>query len=232
MKQLIIIGLLPYYLFSGLNPVRFENPKTDIENKYISPCVKIKDGRTLLKEGDLVVRLNRDPSSRYIKYFNRRDKRYSHSGIVLFENGYPYVYHIVNGYENPDEKLRRDSLAKFCDPNRNMAYGIFRYEISADEISRLKEIIHKLYRSGIRFDNVFNFKTDDRMYCSEMISKSLAVATDKRILIEPTPLTSVEATFLSAYGHLPFSYTNNLGVVSIDDLYLNGYCHFVKAYIF
>src|SRR5687768_13423757 len=68
----------------------------------------IEKGLSLLQEGDLVLRLNHDPASQFIKYFNRNDKSYSHAGIVLFENGYPYVYHIVNGEENPGEQIKKD----------------------------------------------------------------------------------------------------------------------------
>ena len=190
----------------------------------------INEGQTLLKEGDLVVRLNQDPTSRFIKNFNRRDKNYSHAGIVLYEDGYPYIYHIVNGDENPDEKLRKDSLSRFCNPRKNTAYGIFRYEMKTGEIKSLKDLIHKWYEKGVRFDLKFNLKTDDRMYCSEMISKALASATRERIMIKTTKPTPTEAGIFSLYMHLPLTYTSKLRIVSIDNLYANPYCHLVKEY--
>jgi|SRR5450432_723816 hypothetical protein len=219
MKHFLIILLLAY-----------QNATTVMPGNYTDPYVLITEGQALLKEGDLVVRLNRDPTSQFIKNFNRHDKSYSHAGIVLFENGYPYIFHIVNGEENPDEKLKKDSLSRFCNPRKNMAYGIFRYEMNAGEIKILKKLIHAWYDSGVRFDSAFNLKTDDRMYCSEMISKALVRATAKRILIETTKLTTPEAKLFSAYTHLPFTYTSNLQIVSIDDLYKNPFCHLIKEY--
>ena len=68
------------------------------------------------------------------------------------------------------------------------------------------------------------------MYCSEMISKVLARATGKRILIETTKPTNTEAGILSVYIHLPFTYTSKLQIVSIDNLYTNPYCHLIKEY--
>ena len=40
----------------------------------LNPYGMIEDGQSRLKEGDLVVRMNRDPSSGFIKYFNHRIK--------------------------------------------------------------------------------------------------------------------------------------------------------------
>jgi hypothetical protein len=190
----------------------------------------IEEGQTKLEEGDLVVRLNEDPASRYIKNFNRYDKRYSHAGIVLFENGYPYIFHIVNGEENPGERLRKDSLKQFCSPRFNKAFGIFRYNMKPDEIRRLKDLIHCWYVKGIQFDAAFDLTTDDRMYCSEMVSKALASATNNRILIKATALTTAEAFAFSAYSHMPFLYTSKLKVIAIDDLYRNPFCHLIKNY--
>jgi Permuted papain-like amidase enzyme, YaeF/YiiX, C92 family len=197
---------------------------------YIDPYTMIRDGQALLKEGDLVVRLNQDPASHFIKSVSRNDKSYSHAGIVLLENGYPYIYHIVNGEENPDEKLRKDSLTRFCHPGKNIAFGIFRYEMEAGEIKRLKNLIHEWYAKGIQFDLKFDLKTDNRMYCSEMIRKVVAYATGKRILIPTIKLSNREAGIFSVYMHLPLSYTSRLNVVPIDNLYTNPYCHLIKEY--
>jgi Permuted papain-like amidase enzyme, YaeF/YiiX, C92 family len=192
--------------------------------------VMIKEGQALLKEGDLVLRLNTDPGSQYIKNFNRQDKSYSHAGIVIVENGYPYVYHIVNGEENPDEKLRKDSLHRFCNPRRNYGYGIYRYQLATVEMKRLKQLLHQWYKQGIYFDSSFNLKTDNRMYCSEMISKALTRVTRKRIKTATTAPTTAEATFFSAFMRLPFSYTSTLRVVTIDNLYLHPACYMVKRF--
>jgi hypothetical protein len=229
MKHLIIILLSS---FSLLSDSKETNTGIVLPVRNKNPNFMITEGQSLLKEGDLVVRLNRDPTSQFIKYFNRHDKSYSHSGIVLFENGYPYIFHIVNGQENPGEKLRKDSLSRFCNPRNNSAYGIFRYEMNAGEIKVLKDLIHKWYDNGVRFDTEFNLKTDDRMYCSEMISKVLQKATAKRIMIEPTKLTTIEARLFSTHTHLSYTYTSTLKIISIDNLYMNPFCHLINAYAY
>ena len=230
MRRLITILLIFYFLYVSFGNATEQHVTTITRNDNNGPYAMIKDGQCLLKEGDLVVRLNRDPTSQFIKNFNQHDKSFSHSGIVLYDKGCPYIYHIINGEENHDNKLRRDSLSRFCDPRRNMAYGIFRYDMNADEIKKMKDCIHKWYAQGVQFDFAFNLASDDSMYCSEMISKALAEATNKRILIKPTKLTTGEASLFSAYTHLPFTYANRLKVIPIDALYTNSFCHLVKKY--
>ena len=226
----ILLLFISFQLNSYLNIVKESIAAKDTCTNPIDPLTIISEGLSLLKEGDLVVRLTRDPISWCIKNFNRHDKSYSHSGIVLYDHGYPYIYHIVNGEENPDEKLRKDSLSHFCNPRKNSAFGIYRYNMNTGEIKKLKELIHYWYDYGLQFDSAFNLNTDDRMYCSEMISKALEKATDKRISIERTQMTKTEAKYFSFYTHLPFTYTSSLKIVTIDGLYFNPYCHVIKEY--
>ena len=230
MKHLLILSIIfvPFYLY--INHAAKQHASTIAAITRLNPYGMIEDGLSRLKEGDLVVRMNRDPSSRFIKYFNHKDKNFSHSGIVLFEHGYPYIYDIINGEENPDQKIRMDSLSHFCSPKRNLAFAVYRYDMSPVEICRLKEIVHKWHAKGIRFDSLFSLSSDDRMYCSEMVTKALTEATGKRIMIQPIRLTLAEASCLTAYSRLPLSYTNGLPIIPIDALYMNPFCRLVKKY--
>lgn len=82
----------------------------------------------------------------------------------------------------------------------------------------------------IRFDNAFDFRTNDKMYCSEMISKAIDEATRGKIAIERTRFTATEARLFAAYCHLSVDYTSKLEIVPIDALFTNRYCHAVKRY--
>ncbi|MBL7741725.1 MAG: hypothetical protein JNK14_21075 [Chitinophagaceae bacterium] len=197
---------------------------------YWDPYALIQEGQTLLSEGDLVVRLNQDPISLFIKNFNRLDKTYSHAGIVLFDSGHPYIFHMVKGDENPDGKMRKDSLGGFCNPRKSTAFGIFRYKLKAHELVSLKRLIRKWYEKGVQFDTAFDLTTNDRMYCSEMVSKSLAAVTNKRIAIGTTRLSDDEARLFSSHIRIPFAYASKLSVVAIDDLYKNPFCHTIKEF--
>jgi len=230
MRRLISILLISSGIYSCISNSRNQELRSATTRECVDPDAMINEGQALVKEGDLVARLNGDPTSQYIRNFNRSDKSYSHAGIVLFENGHPCVYHIVNGEESPKGEMKKVSLSRFCDPRKNTAFGIFRYKLAASETKSLKNLILEWYAKGVRFDSTFNLTTDDRMYCSEMIGKALAKATDNKILIETTKLTTTEAKLFSVYAHLPFNYTSKLRIVSIDNLYKNPSCYLIKEF--
>ena len=229
--KILLIGCYVFFLGTGKPRQSFAMSAMNTSN-YIDPLLLINKAQSLLKEGDLVLRLNTDPASQYIKEFSRGDKSYSHAGLVVVENGYPYVYHIVNGAENPGEKLRKDSLKQFCNPRRNVAFGVYRYDFSSAEIRTLHKLLLQWHAKAIGFDSTFNFKSDDRMYCSEMISKALARVTHGRIVPATILPTATQAALFSSYMHLPYSYTSKMNVVPIDNLYLHSNCHIVKRYTY
>ncbi len=230
MRIFIIILAIIGLFYSSITKATKKEPVIVTSSKSIDPYSMIKEGELLLKDGDIVTRLNQDPASYFIKNFNRNDKSYSHAGIVVIEKGYPFVYHIVNGEESPDEKMRKDSLNWFCNPRKNLAFGIYRYNFSTAEIINLKTILNKWYVKGLQFDRAFNLKTDYKMYCSEMISKLLLKATKNRIITGTTTLNSAEAKSCSIYMHLPLAYTSNMQIVSIDNLYIHSYCSLIKKF--
>jgi len=228
-RAFLIAALLGHWVYMGTRPA--PPVRLPVETKTVVNSLQyINEAKGLLQEGDIVVRLHTDPASQFIKTFNRKDKKYSHAGIVLFENGTPYVYHIVNGSENPGEKLRRDSLDQFCDPRKNQSFGIFRYNLSSTETRNMKLIIHKWYSQGVSFDHHFDLATDQKMYCSEMVSKALSKATSNRIHIPATKPTKLELGIFAAYSKLPFDQVKKMEVIAIDELYKQSGSTAVKEY--
>lgn len=201
-------------------------------NAYQPFYNQISEAELMVKEGDLVLRNGQEFSSQYIKNFSRTDKSYSHAGLVFFKNGYPYVYHIVPGEENPDEKLRADSLKAFCNPRKNFGFAVYRYAMDTAEVAKFRDAVYQWYAQGVSFDSTFNLKTDDRMYCSEMIKKGLAKATAGRISLATTRTSKTEAKLFAAYFHAPLSYTTNLELVAIDNLFLHPACRLVRKFEF
>ena len=230
MKIISVILLCAFVFGSGIR----KNNKADsgYERVFNNPVSfsKIDSAKNLLHDGDLVLRLNQDPISRFIKQFNSRDKKYSHAGLVFFENGQPYIYHMINGEDNPGDKLKRETFARFCNPNKNSAFGIYRYKISVEEIKKMKSLVHKWYDEGISFDLDFNMATDQEMYCSEMISKALALSTQNRILTGTTRLSNTHALFLAGYTKRKIDLFIDKELVAIDDLYKPEYSFQVKEF--
>ena len=213
--------------------IRDKNPgESSSTNAYAPYLNKIETGKTLLKDGDLVLRSGEEISSQLIKKMNRKDQTWSHSGIVFYENGYPYIYHIVSGDENPSEKLRRDSLERYSNPRKNSGFAIYRYDMNHEEVQTFRNTIMDWYQKDIVFDSLFNLKTDDKMYCSEMISKALTKATNSRITLETTEPTDQEARFFAPHLKVDEKYLKRLQIVTIDNLFIHPNCRLIKRFDF
>jgi hypothetical protein len=131
----------------------------------------------LLQDGDLVLRTGADATSVMLRQMNLTNKTYSHCGIVMIEDGYPFVYHSIGGEDNPDSKLRRDSATVFFTPVSNERLGIARLDISKDQVDRLRTITTRYWRSEVPFDLDFDLLTDDKLYCAEFVYKAVQEAT-------------------------------------------------------
>lgn len=231
MRTLSIIILLAIVFFSGIRKPSGSSINREVTGQQ-DPYSMISEAENLLCDGDLVLRLNQDPLSQFIKNFNREDKKYSHAGIVLFENGKPFVYHILNDEGSRDGKIRQESFPGFCDPMKNYAFGVFRYRLGKEEVKKLKTVIYSWQKNKVLFDYDFNLQTDQRMYCSEMISKAITKATASRIVFKTTVVTKQEASLLAAYLKLPVSTFSLSEIVSLDNLYCSNTCAPVKEYSF
>ena len=165
--------------------------------------------KPLLKSGDLIFRNGNDDVSRAARSMNRKDTSFSHCGFVYRENDSFFVYHAIGGVYNPSQKLKRELLDSFCNPKENDAIGIYRYGLTTKEEVKLDTIVKNYFNAGLKFDMYFNFLSDDVMYCSEFVFKSLNQSTNgslsKYLRLDTIP-----------YG------------VSTDDLFLNEKSRLVK----
>jgi len=165
--------------------------------------------KPLLQSGDLIFRNGNDEVSRAARSMNRKDTSFSHCGLVYRENDSFFVYHAIGGIYNPSQKLKRELLDSFCNPKENDAIGIYRYNLSTKQERKLDTIVKNYFNAGLKFDMYFNFLSDDVMYCSEFVFKSLNQSTNGS---------------LSKYVRMdtiPFG-------VTTDDLFLNENSHLIK----
>lgn len=194
----------------------------------------IKDS---IHEGDLVLRCGNDFTSESLRDFSQQEKLYSHSGIAFMNDGALYIYSNMAGDLNPDEVMRRDNVDSFLTPVSNIAVGVYRYDLSNEELEKLKSIILGHYNNKMQFDMNFDLATDDKMYCAEMIAKSVELATANRILI---PKSMVNDALKEKYLKMALQKkvipsvkkADRREYWSIDNLYLNDHCREVKKIIF
>ncbi len=183
------------------SPIKDRNP-AKVNQHTIDSAVSI------LKSGDILLRTGLGADSYMLAKMNQKDKTYSHCGIVLIENGYPFVYHAIGGEDNPDQRLRRDSASVFLSPLHNEGFGIVAFEFNNDEVHNLGEVVKEFYKARPKFDMNFDLKTDDALYCSEFVYKALNRAVGDTAYIKTT--RALGKTF-----------------VGIDDLFTNEHAHMV-----
>ncbi len=163
---------------------------------------------TLLKTGDIVLRRGNDITSYMLCQLNASNKTYSHCGIVLVENGYPFVYHSIGGEDNPDQELRRDSASVWLSAARNEEYGVVRLDMPDSNLVNLCSWTRYYYKLRKKFDMHFDINTDDRFYCAEFVYKTINKAMKDSAYIKP--VTVMGYTF-----------------VGIDNLFLNRHARFI-----
>ena len=171
----------------------------------ISHARLVDSAVSLLQTGDVVLRMGAGAQSLLLSRLNQTDKSYSHCGMVVIENGYPFVYHCIGGEDNPDSRLRRDSACRFFSPLHNTALAIARYGL--DSLAQ-KSLIFSYYHRRPRFDLAFDLATDDALYCTEFAWK---------VLTE----TAGDTAFV------PLSEINGRRYVGTDNLYINNHARLV-----
>lgn len=208
-------------------------PNSNLEEKWIS----VKAIEDSVRDGDLILRCGNDFTSATLRDFSQLEKLYSHSGLALEVEGKIFVYSTMGGDINPDEKMRRDAIDSFLNPANNVAMGIYRYNISEAEIHELKRIITEYYQQGLKFDINFDLETDDKMYCAEVIVKSVEAATNNRIQFSRSKISDtlkqrymkmlLEKKIIPSPGAADVR-----SYIALDNLYINPNCRLISKIIF
>ncbi len=165
--------------------------------------------KPLLHPGDLVLRNGTDATSQATRKFNRRDTSFSHCGIIDVEKDTVWVYHAIGGSYNPSQALKKEPLDSFSKPGETDRIAIYRYRLTREEQQRLMAIVQEHYKNKLPFDLFFNFDTNDRMYCSEFVFKSVNKSMNGRL----SPVIRKQT---------PPVY------IAIDDLFLNEWTSLVQ----
>ncbi len=153
-----------------------EPTKSNTQPSFKKAYQQIAASQKYIRSGDLITRRGNDITSYSLKQFSQQNNTYSHCGIASIENDTVFVYHAIGGECNPNQKLKRETFAQFCNPAENEAFGIFRLPINNTIWNRLHNTILTYYKAEIKFDMKFDLSTDDRMYCAEFVSKAYSKA--------------------------------------------------------
>ena len=180
----------------------------------------IKENEPKLRDGDLVERTDDDFVSETLREMSVTDKTFSHCGFAFYEDGKWMIYNNMAGEENKKEQMMKQPFDSFVSPERKTGFGIFRYNLSDSEITKLHQVTKLNFEQGLKFDKTFDLKTDDKMYCAEMIYKFLLQATGNRVVLPTTKKQNFKLLDPKYKGAVlkEFEY------VAMDNLFLNPFC--------
>lgn len=193
---LVIITLILCFLSQiqgiGKTNREFKLPISESEN------AKIQSGDMILREGKGFI-------SQAFRDFSKIDKHYSHAGVAYNLNGKIFVCHVVAAEGNKSDKIRLEPLESFCNPIENSSWAVYRTEIKKEQIDQA--LLHYFHQK-ISFDLNFDLKSDDKMYCTELVYKIMTTANHNKKFIN-------------------LSYGNGINYVACDNLYLNTKTHLI-----
>lgn len=199
-----VISLLYLFLLSTVFLLDDKGEKRQVDSRKAKSVAIIDSCETLIIEGDIMLRSGNDFISTALAELNVRDKTYSHCGIVLKgANGELLVAHSIGGEDNPDQQLIIEPIKSWLNPDNIDGFGVVRYDMDSEQVSNLKLIIAEQYAQPVRFDMDFDLETDDRLYCSEFVSKALLhVLKDSLVYHIDTlyskPIIGVDNLFLNS----------------------------------
>lgn len=155
---------------------------------------------SFLRNGDLILRRGRSVES-FAVYALDKNRDYSHIGIVVIENGSPFIIHVVP--DKPD-LVRKESPAVFLSDKNASHFKIIRSDFQPERLKAVAETALSFYKKQLIFDNKYDLSTDDKLYCSELIMKAFGknkiyfpdIVPQKLRLIIGTYFVIMPGTFL------------------------------------
>lgn len=175
MKSLALWMVTLWLIWPGAMACR-DTPRKAAMHKPVKRAVSIEGMSTHIKDGDIVLRAGNDITSNMLRQLNLRDKRFSHCGIAFHEQGQLWVYHSIGSESDPDQPMKRELLTRYWDTADNITIGYVRFDVGPKAIQTLYRTVDSFYRRQIPFDMQFDLRTDDRMYCTEMVAKALKLS--------------------------------------------------------
>jgi hypothetical protein len=163
---------------------------------------------------------------------NETEKLYSHTGMIVESAGQKLVAHIAPE-EGKTDTIQYIPIDSFINPAKHVSCALYRYNLSKDERANLSKAIEDFKASQVHFDHLYDLKTDDVMYCSEMITKALKKATNNRIICKETniPTNMRKAVMIFFRKEKPTKkQVDERKVITIDNLYLMPECTLVTKF--
>lgn len=155
----------------------------DEQYKQAKLCDSLQN---MLHNGDVVLRAGKDQISQLFKLANTKDQQFSHCGISIKEGETWNVYHVIVTPNYPEGIILKESFKSFVSHQYNNSAAIIRFSLDSTQVIKFCEAVKRYYALKIKFDKDYNLKSDDKLYCTELIYKSIIQANNNHWLIVPT----------------------------------------------
>src|SRR5206468_1968823 len=129
--------------------------------------------------------------------------------------------------------LRLEPLEKFANPENNFELGIGRFPFTAEQVNKITTHLDSMRNSGVSFDFVFDLKTKNKMYCSEMIDDCLRFATKDSLYLKRNDFK--DPRLVKRVGRYLKADTNVVRsrlYIPIENIYLHPACKIIAQYKF
>jgi hypothetical protein len=163
--------------------------------------------------GDLVFRAYDGFWGRLAASFSRRDRRYSHVGILVAGGNRAVVVHADGNPLRGEPRLQSTPLAQWLLGSERA--GLYRLAVSDDARHRIAIVADRLLTAEVKFDTRFDLRTADALYCTELVDRVVVEA----ITGSEMPLRFERSELIDGRAYLP-----------LDALYLNPHVREVLTY--
>jgi hypothetical protein len=140
-----------------------KNPAYETALKLLPGIEKSVKKTVNVRDGDVIFQTSPGNLSKAIQLATH--SKYSHCGIIFFENGEPYVYEAI-------QPVTKTLLNEWISRGDGKNYVVKRYiksdAIGADDLKRMKSSCFSFL--GKNYDIYFGW-SDERIYCSELVWK-------------------------------------------------------------
>lgn len=180
----IIVGL--FYSSAG-----HQTEAAKVVNRFIMPDSEFRTGDVILRSGKGLV-------SDMFRKFNLSGAPWSHAGILVRKNDQWLVYHIIGNAGDPNHRIKSETISSFCHSAYNTGFALYRNSQTVPDTTLILHYLDSLRNSGVTFDHQFNLNDDQKLYCTELVYKTLRRA---------------------GFDSIPVSVLNGQHYVAADDLY-------------
>jgi len=196
----------------------------------------IEDAKAIIQTGDIVLRCGRDMTSYKIREMSETDKTYSHAGIALVDEKGVFIYHLTPPeLDEPkeDTTIRLEPIEKFANPENNFELGVGRFPFTKEQVANVIAHLDSMRAAKVSFDFLFDLKTKNKMYCSEMIDDCLRYATHDSLYLKRNEFKDPRLVKrVGRYLKADTTVVRSRLYIPIENIYLHPACKIIAQYKF